>query len=58
MRREFLDRPDPGDPAWPDWDKLARYVQQKFLATVCLAELSLEVNQLNAVQDVLLRMKL
>jgi len=55
---EFLDRPDPGDPAWPDWGKLARDVRQKFLAEVRLAELSLEMNTLNAVQDALLRMEL
>ena len=55
---EFLDRPDPGDPAWPDWGKLARYVRQKFLAEVRLAELSLEMDQLNAVHNALLCMEL
>jgi len=55
---KFLDRPDPGDPAWPDWGGLARFVRQKFLATVRLAERALEMNQLNAVQDALLRMEL
>ncbi|ULH15971.1 transposase [Deinococcus sp. KNUC1210] len=53
---EFLDRPDPGDPAWPNWGKLARYVRQKFLAEVRLAELALEINTLNAVQDAFIRM--
>ena len=55
---EFLDRPDPGDPAWPDWRDLACRFRQKFLAGVRLAELYLEIDQVNAVQDALLHHEL
>ena len=55
---EFLDRPAPQDSCWPDWGALAGRVRQTFLARVRLAELYLEIDRVNAVQDALLRLEL
>ena len=55
---EYLDRPTLGDPLWPDWGKLAQQVRGKWLAGVRLAELQLEIDRLNAVQDAILRLEL
>ena len=49
---EWWDRPDPGDPTWPDWGTLAQQVRWKFFSSVRLAELHREINRINAVQDV------
>jgi Transposase DDE domain len=55
---EWLDRPNTDDPAWPDWGALAQQVRRKFLGWVRLIELLDEIDQIYAVQNDLLRLKI